>query len=144
MVAVNTDTDSIDLANVSVNLHFFSCGIEDWFHHNMEEAMSFYYGHGMDQIIYELYPYAEVLEQCWHKLSKKKDSDGVFCYEICENLGARLYIELLGDFDDSLIIQPDLKQWKSLSEKLIEKWCNRQIVYSDPLYFQLIESESVH
>ena len=68
----------------------------------------------------------------------------MFCYEICENLGARLYIELLGDFDDSLIIQPDLKQWKSLSEKLIEKWCNRQIVYSDPLYFQLVESESVH
>lgn len=141
---VKVDKTCTDPANVSVNLHFFACGIEEWFHHNMQEAMSFYYGHGMDQIIYGLYQYAEILERCWNNISRKKDAAGVFCYEICEDLAARLYIELLGSFDDSLIIQPDLKQWELLSTKLINKWCNHQILYSDPLYFQLVDSENVH
>lgn len=143
MVAV--DGSSIDQANVSVNLHFFACGIEDWFHHNMDEAMSFYYGHGMDEIIYELYPYAEILERYWHNLSKKIDSNGVFCYEICEDLAARLYVELLGDFDDNaLVIQPDLKEWETLTKQLIIQWSKNQLNYSDPILSQITDNDYYH
>ena len=145
MVTVNTGTDKIDPANVSVNLHFFLCGIKEWFHHNMEEDISLYYGHGMDQIIYELYPYAEILERCWHKLSKKIDSHSVLCYEICEDLAARLYVELLGNFDDNaLIVQPGLKDWGTLTERLIILWNKNQLDYSNPLLSQITNSDYYH
>ena len=145
MVTVNTGTDKIDPANVSVNLYFFLCGIEEWFHHNMEKDISLYYGHGIDQIIYKLYPYAEILEQCWQKLSKKIDGHYVFCYEICKDLAARLYVELLGNFNDNaLIVQPDLKEWKRLTERLVNGWNKDRFDFSNPLLSQITNSDYYH
>ena len=78
------------------------------------------FGIGEDDLVMQLWDYAEALEKAWVEFERDRSSPGVFAYDVSDNSASRLMIEMMehpSAIEDSL---PALDEWQEKINRLVD------------------------
>ena len=118
VVVMDTEEPVQDEKSIATTLYFLAAGIDRLFSAlDLENGYDdFFVGNfgGHDGFVHELYWYAKELDAAWDRKDEELHANGVFDYEVSEELAAQMFMNLTIDRRD---------RWPECCDRLIQIWC---------------------
>ena len=122
-----------DYNEIATALYYLAEAVIDHFNkHSKDASIGDWFCIGQDEFVYNLYPYAEIIEDVYNELSKESDGEcpGVWHYEVSNELAPRVFIEMSCPNMDGDASWPDLKDFETFLTAAIKSWMTEREGFS--------------